>query len=104
SDTKALGTAIRQVHTALAEAFPTETASPSSLRTRLTHHLDSYIQRAPVLEQYRERILKLYSLLDASSATTATTPLTTQRVHGDLHLGQTLKTDSQWFLIDFEGE
>ncbi|MCQ4607433.1 phosphotransferase [Corynebacterium pseudogenitalium] len=104
SDTEALGTAIRQVHTALAEAFPTETASPSSLRTRLTHHLDSYIQRAPVLEQYRERILKLYSLLDASSATTATTPLTTQRVHGDLHLGQTLKTDPQWFLIDFEGE
>lgn len=96
--TRALGEAMRTVHDALAEEFGVEHVEAAEIAQRLTANLEDYVRRAPVLADVAPRIRALYAALDAPGVTPV------QRVHGDLHLGQTLKTPERWYLIDFEGE
>ncbi len=53
----------------------------------------------PALEPHVGAIRDTYDAVAGLGA-----PLPTQRVHGDLHLGQTLRTPRGWLVIDFEGE
>ncbi|MGY2875607.1 maltokinase [Marmoricola sp. URHA0025 HA25] len=95
-----LGAAVAEVHELLAEEFPTEvmdlTGTAAGMRDRLTAALDV----APGLAEHRDGLLERFDAI----AAIAPGPHRAQRVHGDLHLGQTLRTSLGWKLVDFEGE
>ncbi|MGP6172690.1 phosphotransferase [Corynebacterium sp. A21] len=92
-----IGEATRAVHTALAAAFPVMEVEISDLVPELEARLDHLISRAPVLAEFETAARAFYRNLD--SGTTLA-----QRIHGDLHLGQVLRTEDSYVLIDFEGE
>ena len=97
-----LGATTGHMHAELAETLPTGTWGPDELEAvaaRMRARLDAALDEVPELADFAER---LGGLVD--SVATATTKLSVQRVHGDLHLGQTLRTMRGWRIIDFEGE
>ncbi len=86
-----LGEATRAVHEALADAFEVGVGKPG-----LTRSLENLVARAPVLGEFEAAAREVYDSLGEE--------VPVQRVHGDLHLGQVLRTSDTYVLIDFEGE
>ncbi|POX62495.1 maltokinase [Streptomyces sp. Ru62] len=106
AEARALGRATAEVHTALARALPTVTlghAQLESLVDGMTERLAAAVQAVPALRPYERALRSAYEALGTLAAEGRT--WTAQRVHGDLHLGQCLRSPSgAWSLIDFEGE
>ncbi|MDP9092979.1 MAG: hypothetical protein M3N95_08580 [Actinomycetota bacterium] len=97
-----LGVAIAQTHADLADAFGVSSAASSELRARalaMTARLEHAVLVVPELEALSGGLRATYGAL---AELEQDVPL--QRIHGDLHLGQALRTVHRWVIIDFEGE
>lgn len=96
-----LGEALAEVHAALRERFPLERRGPDAtaqLARTMTERLERALPIVPEIEPYADRLRALYVSVARLDG------LDVQRVHGDLHLGQTLRTSHGWRIVDFEGE
>ncbi|MFJ4923490.1 maltokinase [Streptomyces sp. NPDC088725] len=106
SEAHALGRATAEVHLALATALPTVTLGRSQqhlLAGAMTERLDAAAQAVPALLPYVTGLRNAFDALAELGEAARGRPA--QRVHGDLHLGQALRTpDGRWSIIDFEGE
>ncbi|HXQ57600.1 MAG TPA: phosphotransferase [Actinomycetes bacterium] len=103
ADAGALGRVTAELHAAMARALPKAAAGQPDLdrlRARLLGQLTQVVALVPELAAHRQAIEEVY--LKAEAAGGGSRHL--QRIHGDYHLGQVLKNDDRWIVIDFEGE
>ncbi|MEV7197853.1 maltokinase [Streptomyces sp. NPDC093510] len=105
-EARALGRATAEVHTALAAALPTVTLGRAQVELAadaMAERLTAAAQAVPALRPYAPGLLTAFEALADLGGEGQS--WTAQRVHGDLHLGQCLRSpDGEWSLIDFEGE
>jgi maltokinase len=97
-----LGVATAQVHADLADAFGTSVLEPDALRElaeQMFRRLDMAIAAVPELAACADKVGDAYSRVAK-----LTDPVPAQRVHGDYHLGQAMRTQTGWVVLDFEGE
>jgi maltokinase len=97
-----LGGAIAETHADLAAAFGESTAPADQLAARVAGMHARLEHAVGVVPELAELAEGLGATFDA--VTSGDTPVALQRIHGDLHLGQALRTVRRWVVIDFEGE
>jgi maltokinase len=97
-----LGAAVAAVHADLARALDSRTVEPGEVDAAIDamhRRLDTVLDAVPSLAPQEKALREAFE--DARGADGGV-PI--QHVHGDLHLGQVLRTVNGWLLIDFEGE
>ncbi len=100
-----LGRCTAEIHLTLAEVLPVTVLAPAdieALATTMARRLDAAALVVPALAPYRSALHLVFQSL-ADSARDGRR-LQAQRIHGDLHLGQSMRTGRGWVLLDFEGE
>jgi maltokinase len=96
-----LGEALAETHQTLSEHFPVADRAADEvveLADAMRGRLDTALDIVPGLAPYAENLRRAYDDLAALEG------VRVQQIHGDLHLGQTLRTVRGWKIVDFEGE
>jgi maltokinase len=103
ADAGALGRLTAELHNAMAAALPKVAEGQPDLgrlSARLLGQLTQVAALVPELAGLREAIEEVYTKAEAAGGGSRYL----QRIHGDYHLGQVLKANQDWLVIDFEGE
>jgi len=95
AESRRLGAVTAQMHVALAAAFGTREADVDEWVGLMERQLERVGAEAP----WRDGATAVFERFRALAR-----PGPAIRVHGDYHLGQVLRTDVGWFVLDFEGE
>jgi maltokinase len=102
-DAGALGRLTAELHAAMASALPKVAEGQPDLgrlSARLLGQLTQVTALVPELAAHRAAIEEVYAKAEAAGGGSRYL----QRIHGDYHLGQVLKSGDRWIVIDFEGE
>lgn len=97
-EARELGRAVAAVHADLAGVLGTSLSPAEGTTGDIAARVETAVAVVDELGQHVPRIQAL--IAEAAGAGS----IDTQRIHGDLHLGQVLRTRDRWVLIDFEGE
>ena len=92
-----LGVAVSEVHEVLREHFDTEPYDGAAAAEAMRRRLVAAAASVPALGEHTDALEQVFARIGDAKGQA-------QRVHGDLHLGQTLRTSKGWKLVDFEGE
>ncbi|NRQ50123.1 maltokinase N-terminal cap-like domain-containing protein [Aeromicrobium stalagmiti] len=102
SEAARLGRAIATMHADLARALGTEEGDRAELARTVTSMLDRLDRVAADVPELADHVPALRAAFEKVGD--IDTPVPMQYVHGDLHLGQVLRTLLGWLVLDFEGE
>jgi maltokinase len=94
-----LGETIGVVHDELRRALGPSERPAADLVGTWRKRLATAAAGVPELAEHVDAVHAVYDAVEGSLEA-----VDTQRVHGDLHLGQALRTPYGWLVIDFEGE
>ncbi|GGS73998.1 phosphotransferase [Nonomuraea spiralis] len=97
-----LGIATARVHHELAESFPTELVEIHEVKRMaegFRRRLGRAVAEVPELRRHVPALENAYHQVEL-----LTREVPVQRVHGDYHLGQVMRTPTDWVVLDFEGE
>ncbi len=100
-EARELGEATARIHRSLAETLGTTAATDDvrhELMTIIRARYAAAVGEAPALAADNAEIQGALDRLAAAPWPDL------QRIHGDYHLGQVLRTDTGWVAVDFEGE